>query len=223
MASKSPSIVEHQIDRVPMRVMLADDHPVVRSGLRMLLEAEGDIEVVAETDNVPDTVRRVGGHCPDVLVLDLFMPGPAPIDAIPEICSASPGTRVLILTMHDDIAYVRKALASGASGFLMKDAADQDLIVAVRSVASGVDYVDPSLGARLAQPDESAPESVLTPREIEVVRLIAHGHTNREVAEQLFLSVRTVESHRSNIQEKVGAESRSDLVAWALQHNLVGG
>ena len=204
-------------------VMLADDHKVVRSGLRMLLETEADFEVVAETGDIDETIRRIKGHKPDVLVLDLFMPGREPMDAIPDLIEASPGTSIVVLTMQDDVAYVRRAFQLGAVGYLIKDAADEDLITAIRTVTAGDTYLHPAVGARLAAsvPQDDVADSGLSEREIEVLRLIALGFTNREIAEKLFLSVRTVESHRAHIQEKLELTTRAELVRWALQKNLV--
>lgn len=213
-----------EADATPIRVMLADDHALVRSGLRSLLELESDIEVVAETANADDTVRRVRGHKPSVLLLDLFMPGRAPMEAIPDIREASPETKIVVLTMQDDPAYVKEAFKLGVAGYLIKDAADEDLTTAIRTVLGGATYLHPSLGARLAAAESgnaADPSAVLSPREIEVLQLIALGHTNKEIGEQLFLSVRTVESHRANIQEKLELSSRAELVRWAIEHDLL--
>ena len=201
-------------------IVLADDHAVVRSALHMLLEAEGGFEVVAEAGDADTARRYVLGHKPSVLVLDLNMPGRASLDVIPEIRDASPQTEIVILTMQNEPAFARKALQAGVRGYVLKEAADTELVQAVRSAAAGETYLQPSLGARLAsEPD--APADDLTDREREVLRLIALGHTNAEVAEQLYLSIRTVETHRAHIQQKLGLSGRAELVRYALERGLV--
>ena len=207
-------------DRV-ITIVLADDHTVVRTALRMLLEAEPDFEVVAEAGDAPNAIRYVRGHKPTVLILDLNMPGPSSIEAIPEIEEASPATRVVILTMQAETAFVRQALQAGVSGYVLKEAADAELVDAVRRAAQGNTYLQPALGARLAAEPEGGAGDGLSERETEVLRKIALGFTNAEIAEQLFLSVRTVESHRAHIQQKLGLTTRSELVRYALDHGLV--
>ena len=200
--------------------MLADDHAVVRSALRMLLEAEHDFEVVAEAGDAADAIRYVRGHHPDVLVLDLTMPGGSGLGAIPEIREMEPDTRIVVLTMHGEPAFVREAMQAGASAYVLKDAADTELVKAVRLAAEDRTYLQPELGARMAsQPDTAIGD--LSDREIEVLKLIALGHTNAEIAEQLYLSVRTVESHRAHVQQKLGRTTRSELVRFALDENLI--
>jgi len=202
-------------------LVLADDHVVVRSGLRMLLEAEADITVLAEAGEIDATRRKVLAHKPDVLVLDLNMPGPPSLPAIPALAEA---TAVVVLTMQNDPAFAREAFQAGARGYVLKEAADAELVEAVRAAAEGRTYLNPSMGARLAaapaEPD--GPPDGLSERETEILRLIALGHTNAEIGEQLFLSVRTVESHRSHIQQKTGQSSRAELVRYALAHHIIG-
>jgi two-component system response regulator NreC len=204
-------------------LVIADDHAVVRSGLKMLLDAEPDLEVVAEAGDVESAIRYVRGHKPTVLVLDLHMPGEPSLPALPTLREASPDTQIVVLTMQDDPAYAREALRAGAIGYVLKEAADAELVQAVRMAARGETYLQPALGARLASlPSEAAgPPDDLTEREVEVLRLIALGHTNSEIGEQLFLSVRTVESHRAHIQQKTGRSTRAELVAYARDHKLV--
>jgi two-component system, NarL family, response regulator NreC len=203
-------------------ILIADDHAVVRSGLRMLLEAEPDFEVVAEAGDVPQTIRRLKGFKPDVLLLDLHMPGGPSLEAFPEMLAASPGTRVVVLTMQNSPGFVREALRAGALGYVTKEAADAELVEAVRLAARGEPYLHPKFGARLAtDPAQDGPPGNLTEREAEVLRLIALGHTNTEIAGQLFLSVRTVESHRAHVQQKLGLSTRAELVHYALEHGLV--
>jgi two-component system response regulator NreC len=204
-------------------IVLADDHRVVRAGLRLLLESETDFAVVAEAGDVPESVRKVAAFRPDVLILDLNMPGGSSLAAIPEIRATEPGTNIVVLTMQNDPAYARDALRAGGVGYVLKEAADSELVQAVRSAADGLTYLNPTLGARLAAepPDAASAPDMLSAREVEVLRLIAQGHTNTEIARQLFLSVRTVESHRAHIQRKTGRQTRADLVAYAQRHGLV--
>jgi two-component system response regulator NreC len=212
-------------DQAPITIVLADDHAVVRSGLRMVLDRESGMEVVSEAGDAETAVRTVLGHKPSVLVLDLNMPGElTSLDAIPRVAEVSPDTRVVVLTMQEDPEFARQALRAGAAGYVLKEAADDELVEAVRRVAAGDTYLNPSLGARLAAapPEPAGPPDDLTEREVEVLRLIALGHTNTEIAGQLFLSVRTVESHRAHIQQKLGRATRAELVRYALDHGFVG-
>jgi two-component system response regulator NreC len=204
-------------------IVLADDHSVVRSGLRMLLEAEPDIEVVAEAGDVDAARRYTLGHKPTVLVLDLNMPGGSSLEAIPTIADASPDTSVVVLTMQEDPAFAREALRAGARGYVLKHAAGTELVQAIRAAAGGGTWLNPALGARMAASlDRPVGELAdLSEREVEVLRLIALGHTNNEIAQQLSLSVRTIESHRAHIQEKLGVSPRSKLVRYALDHDLI--
>jgi two-component system, NarL family, response regulator NreC len=211
-------------DDAPITIVLADDHAVVRSGLRMVLDRESGMEVVSEAGDAETAVRTVLGHKPSVLVLDLNMPGElTSLDAIPRVAEVSPGTRVVVLTMQEDPEFARQALRAGAAGYVLKEAADDELVEAVRRAAAGDTYLNPSLGARLAAapPEPAGPPDDLTEREVEVLRLIALGHTNTEIAGQLFLSVRTVESHRAHIQQKLGRATRAELVRYALDHGFV--
>jgi two-component system response regulator NreC len=212
-------------DAQEITIVLADDHAVVRSGLRLLLDGEDALRVVAEAGTTDDAVRLAKAHRPTVLVLDLNMPGgpgTTSLDALPHLQADLPATAIVILTMQEDPQFARKALRSGAKGYVLKEAADTELVEAVRRAAAGDTYLNPRLGARLAAapvaPD--APDD-LSDREIEVLRLIALGHTNAEIGHQLFLSVRTVESHRAHIQQKLRRTSRADLVRYALQRGLL--
>ncbi|HEX8120557.1 MAG TPA: response regulator transcription factor [Solirubrobacteraceae bacterium] len=206
----------------PLRVVLADDHAVVRSGLKLLL-AQAGMEVVAEAGDVETALRYVLGHKPDVLVLDLNMPGAPSLPAIPKFLEASPGTHVVVLTMQQEPEFAREALRSGATGYVLKEAADAELVQAIEAAREGRTYVNPSLGARLATEPlkPSGPPDGLSEREVEILRLIALGHTNAEIAQQLFLSVRTVETHRAHVQHKTRRTTRSELVRYALDHGLV--
>src|SRR3954468_17034182 len=202
-------------------LVIADDHAVVRKGLRLLIDAEPGLRVVAEAGDVPDAVRLTKAHRPAVLVLDLNMPGGSSLEAIPDIAAGT--TAVVVLTMQDDPSFARQALQAGASGFVLKEAADDELLLAIRLAAAGDTYLNPRLGAKLAaQPNKpEGPPDDLTEREVEVLRLIALGHTNNEIGEQLFLSTRTVETHRAHIQQKLRRSTRADLVRYALEHDLV--
>jgi two-component system response regulator NreC len=204
-------------------IVLADDHEVVRSGLRMLLEAEEDMQVLAETAEVEQTERSVLGHRPTVLVLDLNMGDTSSLPAIPRLRERSPDTQIVVLTMQNDPGFAREALRSGALGYVLKQSAGTELVQAVRLAAAGETYLNPKLGAQLAAepPAPAGPPDELSEREVEVLRLIALGHTNSEIGKQLFLSVRTVESHRAHIQQKTGRSTRAELVRYALDHQLV--
>jgi len=206
----------------PITVVLADDHAVVRSGLRMLLDSDAQFEVVAEAGDVESARRYVRGHRPAVLVLDLNMPGASSLDAIPVLREESPDTQIVVLTMQEEPAFARRALAAGAIGYVLKEAAEDELVEAVRRAAGGELYLNPRLGARVASEPPPGPPDGLSEREVDVLRLIALGHTNAEIATQLFLSVRTVESHRAHIQRKLDLSSRAELVRYALGRGLVG-
>ena len=212
-------------DGEPITIVLADDHAVVRSGLRMVLDREEDFEVVSEAADADSALRTVLGHKPAILVLDLNMPGePTSLEAIPRVPEVSPNTRVVVLTMQEDPEFARRALRAGAAGYVLKEAADDELVDAIRRVAAGATYLNPRLGAMLAAapPEQTGPPDDLTEREVGVLRLIALGYTNAEIAQELFLSVRTVESHRAHIQQKLGVSTRAELVRYALDHGLVG-
>ena len=203
-----------------IRVVIADDHSVVRRGLRQLLEDEGGFEIVAEAADTTSARRYVHGHHPDVLVLDLNMPEGSSLDAVPDIRAEYPATQIVVLTMQDEPAYARQALAAGALGYVLKEAADAELVEAVRRAAAGEPYLNPRLGARVAA-EPTGPPDGLSEREVEVLRMVALGHTNAEVAQQLFLSVRTVETHRAHIQHKLRISSRAELVRYAIDHKLL--
>jgi two-component system, NarL family, response regulator NreC len=200
--------------------VLADDHVVVRSGLRLLLEAERGLAVVGECGDVEGALEAVRQLSPDVLVLDLHMPGEPSLAAIPRLRELHPETRVIVLTAQRDPSFAAEALRLGAAGYLPKEAAEGQLLEAIRVAVEGGTYLEPQLGARLAAIAARKPRE-LSARELEVLRLIARGHTNREIAERLFLSVRTVESHRARLQRKLELSRRSELVEYALERGLV--
>jgi two-component system response regulator NreC len=202
-------------------IVLADDHTVVRNALRLLLDAEPGFEVVAEAGDAEAAVRYVRGHKPTVLILDLNMPGRSSLEAVPEIRKASPGTEIVVLTMQNEPVYARRALQAGVRGYVLKEAADAELVQAVRSAALGDTYLQPTLGAKLAAGIDERDGDELSERERDVLRLIALGHTNAEIAERLYISIRTVESHRAHIQQKLRVSSRAELVRYALEHGFV--
>ncbi|MGK2933263.1 MAG: response regulator [Solirubrobacterales bacterium] len=202
-------------------VVLADDHVIVRDGIRMILEAEPDIEVVAEAGTAEDALRYVSGHRPSILILDLNMPGMPSLDIVPAIKKSSPGTRVVVLTMQSEIVFVRAAFKAGAVGYVVKHSAASELVEAIRTTMKGETYLNPALGAKLAaEPANGGPPDQLTPREVEILGLLANGYMNPEIADQLVLSVRTVETHRANIQRKAGVDTRAELIAYAKQNGL---
>ncbi len=203
--------------------MLADDHTIVRSALRALLQAEPGFEVVAEAGNAGEAVRKVLAYKPDVIVLDLSMPGGSSLTEIPRMREASAGTAIVVLTMENEPRFAREALRSGALGFVLKDAADAELVAAVRAALQGHRYLNPQLGGLIAASPElpPGPPDNLTEREVEVLKLIALGHTNAEISESLYLSVRTVESHRAHIARKARRSTRAELVAYAREHDLL--
>ena len=191
----------------------------------MLLDGEADFEVVAEAADARGAVFELRSHKPDVVLLDVVMPGRSGIEAIPDLLKESPKTRVLVLSMQDDPAYVREAFGAGAKGYVLKEAVDAEVVGAIREVAEGRQYVHPALGARLiaaeAEERSRAEEDPLSDREREVLRLLALGHTNQEIAEALFLSVRTVETHRAHIMQKLRISTRAELVRYALSEGLL--
>ena len=207
----------------PITVVLADDHRVVRSGLRMLLESDGRFSVLDEVGDVPGTIAMVRERRPRVLVLDLNMGGVSSLDAIPQLRAELPDTQIVVLTMQENPAFAQAALRAGAIGYVLKEAADAELMTAVVAAAEGRTYLNPELGAKLAAqlPEGDVRPDGLSPREMEVLRLIALGHTNSEIAGSLYLSVRTVESHRAHIQQKVGLTTRADLVGYARRRELL--
>ena len=204
-------------------VVIADDHAVMRDGLRLLLDAEDDLRVVADADDAAGAVAAVREHRPAVLILDLNLHGSLATDALPALREASPGTAVVVLTMQDDPVQARRALKAGVLGYVLKEAAGTELVRAVRTAAAGGTYLQPELGARMATLDAAGdgPADELSAREVEVLRLIALGHTNREIADHLVLSVRTVESHRAHLHQKLRCASRADLVRYAIERGLL--
>ena len=206
-----------------VRVLIVDDHAVVRAGLRLLLDRENGIEVVGEAGNSPDAVDLAEQLSPDVVLMDVVMPGVSGVDAAAEIRHIRPDARILMLSMQDDPAYVRQAITNGAMGYVLKDAASAELVSAIRRVAAGEQYVQPSLGATLlaADPALAGDDDPLSGREREVLALLALGYTNQEIADRLFVSVRTVEAHRAHILTKLRLSTRADLVRYAIDRGLL--
>jgi two-component system response regulator NreC len=208
-----------------IRIVVVDDHAVVRSGLRLLLDAEEDMEVVGEAGNTRDAIFEVRAAKPDVVLLDVVMPGGSGIEALPQVLREVPGVKVLMLSMQDDPTYVREAFAAGASGYVLKEAVDVEVVGAVRQVAAGSEYVHPALGARMVAADAAelaaAAADPLSDREREVLRQLALGHTNTEIATQLYISVRTAETHRAHIMRKLRLSTRAELVRYAIEHGLL--
>lgn len=210
-----------------IRVLIVDDHAVVRTGLRKVLESEADIEVVAEAGDARQAVFETRAQRPDIILMDVVLPGKNGIEATPDVLHHAPEARVLILSMQDDPHYVREALAAGAAGYIPKDAADVDVVDAVREIAAGRRYVHPALGARMvaaeAEERRRAEDDPLSARERDVLRLLALGHTNQEISAKFYISVRTAETHRAHIMQKLGLKTRAELVRYALDNRLLDG
>jgi two-component system response regulator NreC len=213
-------------------ILIADDHAILRSGLRMLIDSEPDMKVVGEAANVTEAVQKTRETNPNVLLLDVTMPERNGLSAIPALLKASPQTRILVLTMHDDPAYLQSALSAGASGYVVKSAAHEDLLTAIRAVTQGRTFLDlskvsaatPTASERHASGGAIGREEstlLLSEREREVLTLVARGHTNQEVAVQLHVSVKSVETYRARLMEKLNLRTRAELVRYALEHGLL--
>jgi two-component system response regulator NreC len=215
--------VSEGVEESRVNIVLVDDHAVVRQGLRLILDAQPDLHVIGEAGDVEPAIELVGRRRPHVLVLDVNLPSGSSLPAIGRFMEAAPGLRIVMLTMQDDADLAREALRASASGYVVKEAAAQELVAAVRDAVAGRAYVSPRLAARMAMTPDAArqPPDGLTAREQEILRLLATGHTNAEVAEQLFLSVRTVETHRAHIQHKTSCVTRAELFRYALEHALI--
>jgi two-component system response regulator NreC len=209
----------------PVRVLIVDDHAVVRSGIRLLLDQESDIEPVGEAGSGREAIFESRSLKPDVILMDVVMPDGNGLEVIPTLLRERPEAKVLVLSMQDDPRYVREAFDAGAQGYVLKEAADVEVVAAVREVARGGRYVHPELGARLIAAEVAAARKVeedpLSDREREVLRLLALGHTNQEIAQQLFISVRTAETHRAHIMQKLRLSSRAELVRYAIAQGLL--
>lgn len=207
----------------PITVVLADDHAVVRGALRSLLEGQEGFEVVGEAADLAAARQAVAEQSPQVLVLDVNMPDGLGVDAVPGLRESASATQIVLLTMERDLELARRALDAGALGYLFKDAAHLELIEAVRAAAAGERYLPLAVSAGLSGAGAKGEDSALSPRETEVLKLMALGHTNREIGEQLELSVRTVETHRAHIQQKLSLNTRPELTRYALEHGLIEG
>jgi two-component system response regulator NreC len=210
--------------------MIADDHAILRAGLRMLVNAQADMEVVSEASDGEQAVQVARETRPDVALLDLTMPRVGGMKALQEMARDCREIRVLVLTMHDDPAYLRSALAAGASGYLLKRAVDAELIAAIRAVHRGGIFVDPRLANVLVQDvtakrstkaGSTGPAKILSRRELQVLRLVARGYTSAEIAKQIFVGVKTIETYRSRLAEKLGLRTRSDVIRFAVQMGLL--
>jgi two-component system response regulator NreC len=217
----SPASGSSEVEEALIRVVVADDHSLIRRSLRLILDSEQDVELVAEAGDVMAASKQVQGNRPDVLVLDLSMPGGSSLEAISRLREESPETQIVVMTMDDSPVFAQRALAAGALGYVSKELADVELASAVRAAAAGEQYVSPRLAGRLDALNRSLAENRLTPREVEVLRLIAFGHTSVEIARKLHLSPRTVETHRAHIHRKLGLQTRAELVRFALRRGLL--
>jgi two-component system response regulator NreC len=211
-----------------IRVLIADDHAILRSGLRMLIDAQTDMTVVAEAQNGNEAIQMAQKAAPDVVILDVTMPERGGLHAIHDILKYNADIRILLLTMHEEVAYLRTALSAGAAGYVLKKSVDADLLSAIRAVHKGRTYVDSELASELIQ--HALPErvrsqnkvsEVLSERELQVLKLVAEGFSSREIAEQIFVSVKTVETYRGRFAEKLGLTSRADIVRYALETGLL--
>jgi two-component system response regulator NreC len=210
---------------VSVRVLIVDDHAVVRAGLKLLVDSEDDFEAVGEAGNARDAIFEARSLKPDVILLDIVMPDQSGLEIVPQLVHENAETKVLVLSMQDEPRYVAEAFEAGASGYVLKEAADAELVAAIREVAGGGRYVHPKLGARLVaaatEERKRAEEDPLSDREREVLRLLALGHTNQEIARRLYISVRTAETHRAHIMQKLRLTSRAELVRYALDQGLL--
>lgn len=214
-----------------VRILLADDHVILRSGLRMLIDGRDGLEVVAEAGTSEEAISRAKSAKPDLAIVDITMPGVGGVKVTEAITASCPDTSVIVLTMHDDQAYLKAALAAGARGFVVKRSADTRLLDAIETVMGGQLYIDPSMGGRVLQSlldpthadnaQASGQQDALSLRERQVLKLLSHGYTNREAAEKLGLSMRSIETYRARLSDKLGFQSRVDLVRYALETGLL--
>ena len=205
-----------------IRVLLVDDHALLRAGLRSHLEGEPGIAVVGEADTAERAVISARKLQPDVILLDLLLPRKSGYDAIPELLNVAPETKILVVSSQAAPSSVRRALSAGAAGYLPKRSSDQELVTAIRAVVGGAGYVDPDLGAKLVTPNGSPALDPLSERERDIVHLLALGYTNQEIGKKLFISVRTVDTHRAHIMRKLELETRAELVMFALANGVIG-
>jgi len=215
---------------IPCKVLICDDHAVVRAGLRLILEAEKDFHLVGEAETAEQAIELAARYQPELVMMDITLPGMKGVEAIPRLLSVAPGTKVLILTVHDDEAYFFQALQKGAAGYILKGATVSEILAAMRLVISGGVAIPRTLSPRLLKDFQertdgqaSSTDDPLSLREREVLRLICKGRTNKQIAEEMYLSVRTVERHRSSIMRKASLENRAELVAYAIRQGILGG
>ena len=208
-----------------IRILVVDDHAVVRAGLRLLIDSEDDLETVGEAGSVREAIFEARASNPDLILMDVTMPGESGLEGVPKLLHEHSDVKILILSMQDDPHYVREAFAAGASGYVLKEAVDAEVVNAIREVAAGGSYVHPELGARLVAADaeaaRQAAEDPLSDREREVLRLLALGFTNQEIAKRLFISVRTAETHRAHVMRKLRLATRAELVRYAIAQGLL--
>jgi len=224
MESEGPGTerADASVNHDPTRVVLVDDHGIVRAGLRRLIAETDDFDVVGEAGTLRDAIETIEVKRPDIVVLDITLGDDDSLAAMPDILKKARDAKILILSMHDDAEHVQHAFGVGVHGYLLKESAETDLVDALRTLGRGERYVHPTLGVRLAQAALRGPEDPLTDRERDIARLLAMGHTNQEIASKLFLSVRTVETHRAHVMTKLSLKTRAELVQWALDRGLIG-
>lgn len=212
---------------MPIRILIADDHRILRAGLKSLINAEENLEVIGEATSGAEVIESVQSLHPDIVLMDIGMPGNENLEALKQTVNVAPKTRVLILTMHEDLALMQECLRSGASGYIIKRAAESELVDAINAVHKGIIYVHPSLMRALVETQSKRSSHVtpdpdqLTPREIEILRYIVQGYSNRQVAEELHISMRTVETHRANLMEKLNLHNRLELIRYATDHKII--
>lgn len=212
---------------MPIRILIADDHRILRAGLKSLMNLEDNLDVVGEVTSGNEVIATVQALHPDIVLMDIGMPGNENLEALKLVVNAAPDTRVLMLTMHEDLALLQECLRSGASGYIIKRAAESELIDAINAVYKGIIYVHPSLMRVLVQTQSKRSGQVtpdpdqLTPRETEILRYIVQGYTNRQVADELQISMRTVETHRANLMEKLNLHNRLELIRYAADHKII--
>ena len=211
-----------------IRVLIADDHAIVREGIRLILAAHEDIEVAGEAQDGLETIKRVGELAPDVVLMDIAMPGLGGLEATIELAKTAPQSRVLVLTQYDDAEYIYRFLRAGAAGYVLKKSVGSDLVAAIRAVAQGKSYIDSMIADKVIrgylEPEAASDQGLydrLSDREKTVFKLIAEGYTSRQIADTLVLSIKTVMTHRANIMEKLGIHNRSDLIKLAIRHGLI--
>ncbi|HEY5046253.1 MAG TPA: response regulator transcription factor [Solirubrobacteraceae bacterium] len=220
--ARSPEEPDTAVANAHIRVLLADNHALMRRSLQLVLDGDEGMEVIAEANNLATVARHVHAHQPHVLVLDLSMPDGSSIESIGRLREQAADTQIVVMTMDKNPVFAQRAFAAGALGFVAKDLADGELPQAVRAAARGEEFVSPRVAAQLDALHRSLTDDALSPREVEVLRLIALGHTSVEIARKLHLSPRTIEAHRANVHRKLGLATRAELVRYSLRRGLLG-